>query len=101
MGCHSHFPILYRTLKKHAKFIQPGEPSTVRGWGINISEDFRHWIGLLQYNHSTLLHIKSYILSYTHVSFTNWYSVGAAPTCGDYIIYEGMSHIQVCSALHN
>jgi hypothetical protein len=26
--------------KKQAKFIQPGEPSTVRGWGINISEDF-------------------------------------------------------------
>ncbi len=63
----------------------------VRGWGINISEDFRHWIGLLQYNPSTLLHIKSYILSYIHVSFTNWYSVGAPPTCGDYIIYEGMS----------
>jgi hypothetical protein len=26
----------------------------VRGWGVNISEDARHWIGLLQYNPSTL-----------------------------------------------
>ncbi len=25
----------------------------VRGWGINILEDARHWIGLLQYNPST------------------------------------------------
>jgi hypothetical protein len=25
----------------------------VRGWGVNISEDARHWIGLLQYNPST------------------------------------------------
>ncbi len=25
----------------------------VRGWGFNISEDARHWIGLLQYNPST------------------------------------------------
>jgi hypothetical protein len=24
-----------------------------RGWGVNISEDARHWIGLLQYNPST------------------------------------------------
>jgi len=26
----------------------------VRGWGINILEDVRHWIGLLQYNPSTI-----------------------------------------------
>jgi len=26
----------------------------VRGWGVNISEDARHWIGLLQYNPSTV-----------------------------------------------
>jgi hypothetical protein len=25
----------------------------VRGWGVNILEDARHWIGLLQYNPST------------------------------------------------
>jgi hypothetical protein len=25
----------------------------VRGWGVNISEDARHWISLLQYNPST------------------------------------------------
>jgi hypothetical protein len=25
----------------------------VRGWGVNILEDARHWIGLLQYNLST------------------------------------------------
>ncbi len=25
----------------------------VRGWGVNISEDARHWIGLLQYNPCT------------------------------------------------
>ncbi len=25
----------------------------VRGWRVNISEDARHWIGLLQYNPST------------------------------------------------
>jgi hypothetical protein len=24
------------------------------GWGVNISEDARHWIGLLQYNPSTV-----------------------------------------------
>jgi hypothetical protein len=24
-----------------------------KGWGVNISEDARHWIGLLQYNPST------------------------------------------------
>jgi hypothetical protein len=32
----------------------------VRGWGLNIfniSEDARHWIGLLQYNPSTDLHL--------------------------------------------
>ncbi len=28
-------------------------PGGVRGWGVNISEDARHWIGLLQYNPST------------------------------------------------
>jgi hypothetical protein len=27
----------------------------VRGWGVNILEDARHWIGLLQYNPSTVL----------------------------------------------
>ncbi len=26
----------------------------VRGWGVNISEDARHWIGLLKYNPSTV-----------------------------------------------
>jgi hypothetical protein len=26
----------------------------VRGWEVNISEDARHWIGLLQYNPSTV-----------------------------------------------
>ncbi len=26
----------------------------VRGWGVNSSEDARHWIGLLQYNPSTV-----------------------------------------------
>ncbi len=25
----------------------------VRGWGVNISEDARHWVGLLQNNPST------------------------------------------------
>ncbi len=25
----------------------------MRGWGVNILEDARHWIGLLQYNPST------------------------------------------------
>jgi hypothetical protein len=29
----------------------------VRGWEVNISEDARHWIGLLQYNLSTLIYI--------------------------------------------
>jgi hypothetical protein len=28
-------------------------PGAVRGWGVNISEDARHWIGLLQYDPST------------------------------------------------
>ncbi len=27
----------------------------VRGWGVNILEDARHWIGLLKYNLSTVL----------------------------------------------
>ena len=27
----------------------------VRGWEVNILEDARHWIGLLQYNPSTVL----------------------------------------------
>jgi hypothetical protein len=26
----------------------------VRGWGVNILENARHWIGLLQYNLSTI-----------------------------------------------
>ncbi len=26
----------------------------VSGWGVNISEDARHWLGLLQYNPSTV-----------------------------------------------
>ncbi len=26
----------------------------VRGWGVNILKDARHWIGLLQYNRSTI-----------------------------------------------
>jgi hypothetical protein len=30
----------------------------VRGWGINILEDARHWIGLLQYNLSSHLSIE-------------------------------------------
>ncbi len=29
----------------------------VRGWGVNILEDARHWIGLLQFNPSTNGHI--------------------------------------------
>jgi hypothetical protein len=33
----------------------------VRGWGVNISEDAWHWIGLLQYNPST-----TYIFSSTN-----------------------------------
>jgi hypothetical protein len=31
----------------------------VRGWGVNISEDARHWIGLLQYNPSKGLHMQA------------------------------------------
>jgi hypothetical protein len=31
----------------------------VRGWGVNISEDARHGIGLLQYNTSTLPSLRS------------------------------------------
>jgi hypothetical protein len=27
----------------------------VRGWGVNISEDARHWIGHLQYDPSTII----------------------------------------------
>ncbi len=27
----------------------------MKGWGVNSSEDARHWIGLLQYNPSTLV----------------------------------------------
>jgi hypothetical protein len=30
----------------------------VRGWGVNTSEDARHWIGLLQYNPSTIYTIS-------------------------------------------
>jgi hypothetical protein len=30
----------------------------VRGWGVNISEDARHWIGLLQYNPSTGISVR-------------------------------------------
>jgi hypothetical protein len=30
----------------------------VRGWGVNILEDARHWIGLLQYNPSTMIDIE-------------------------------------------
>ncbi len=30
----------------------------VRGWGVNISEDARHWIGLLWYNPSTVESMK-------------------------------------------
>jgi hypothetical protein len=30
----------------------------VRGWGVNITEDARHWIDLLQYNPSTLYSIS-------------------------------------------
>jgi hypothetical protein len=29
----------------------------VRGWGVNILEDARHWTGLLQYNPSMVLRI--------------------------------------------
>jgi hypothetical protein len=28
--------------------------ASLRGWGVNISEDARHWIGLLKYNPSTI-----------------------------------------------
>ncbi len=37
----------------------------VRGWGVNILEDARHWIGLLQYNPSTVnsIHRVSQCLS--------------------------------------
>jgi hypothetical protein len=30
-------------------------PRALSGWGVNISEDAKHWIGLLQYNASTVL----------------------------------------------
>ncbi len=33
---------------------------SVRGWGDNISEDARHWIGLLQYNPSTSIPYSTY-----------------------------------------
>jgi hypothetical protein len=33
----------------------------VGGWGVNISEDARHWIGLLQCNPSTLFTLSFYI----------------------------------------
>jgi hypothetical protein len=29
-------------------------PRAVKGWGVNITEDARHWIGLLKYDPSTL-----------------------------------------------
>jgi hypothetical protein len=29
----------------------------LRGWGVNILEDARHWIGLLQYNVSTPIYM--------------------------------------------
>ncbi len=32
----------------------------VRGWGVNISEDARHWIGLLQHNPSSMTVIQMY-----------------------------------------
>ncbi len=32
----------------------PRTKGGVRGWGVNILEDARHWIGLLQYNPSTI-----------------------------------------------
>jgi hypothetical protein len=33
----------------------------VRGWGVNISEDARYWIDLLQYNPSTAIYVYSNI----------------------------------------
>ncbi len=35
----------------------------VRGWGVSILEDARHWIGLLQYNPSTRGILRSEIRS--------------------------------------
>ncbi len=40
-----------------------------RGWGVNISEDARHWIGLLQYNPSVLYICKYFVLAINRLSF--------------------------------
>ncbi len=62
--------IEYRALSGVFRTIDPPPPPTsphrecvpllhqmrgaMGGWGVNISEDARHWIGLLQYNPSTI-----------------------------------------------
>jgi hypothetical protein len=46
---------VFRTIH-HPPPLHPASVSSsrvVRGWGVNISEDARHWIGLLQHNPST------------------------------------------------
>jgi hypothetical protein len=40
--------------------LPPPQSRAVRGWGVNISEDARHWIGLLQYNPSTYIPYSTY-----------------------------------------
>ncbi len=48
----------------------------VRGWGVNSLEDARHWIGLLQYNPSTVHVIKTFLLSSVpYNSSTPWHSL--------------------------
>ncbi len=43
-----------RTEGGHTRWVE-------RGWGVNISEDARHWIGLLQYTPSTMQHLLSHV----------------------------------------
>jgi hypothetical protein len=42
----------------------------VRGWGVNILEDARHWIGFLQYNPSTSIPYSPYYCSCLTAQYT-------------------------------
>jgi hypothetical protein len=44
----------------------------VRGWGVNISEDARHWIGLLQYNPSTVFNIPGVSEALESTGLVTW-----------------------------
>ncbi len=50
---------IFRTIDPPPPLLPASVSSpAVRGWGSNISEDSRHWIGLLQYNPSTVFRIQ-------------------------------------------